>query len=201
MRAVTFNVTIPGYLVGKSLGQVTEAALFGGLSGLRLSEMEDPPLPADDWVRLDVLKAGICGSDIGNLTFKASPAMEPFGSFPAVLGHEVLARVTEVGSAVRRVEPGQRVAIDPVISCNVRGFRGDLHCPSCVSGFHATCERAVDEGKTVIGDRRIHRGLTLGYQTDLPGGWGERMVAHESCLLYTSPSPRAATLSRMPSSA
>ena len=40
MRAVTFNVTIPGYLVGKSLGQVTEAALFGGLSGLRLSEME-----------------------------------------------------------------------------------------------------------------------------------------------------------------
>jgi threonine dehydrogenase-like Zn-dependent dehydrogenase len=182
MRAVTFNVTIPGYLVGKSLGQVTEAALFGGLSGLRLSEMEDPPLPADDWVRLDVLKAGICGSDIGNLTFKASPAMEPFGSFPAVLGHEVLARVTEVGSAVRRVEPGQRVAIDPVISCNVRGFRGDLHCPSCVSGFHATCERAGNEGKTVIGDRRLQRGLTMGYQTDLPGGWGERMVAHESQL-------------------
>ncbi|SVB89632.1 uncharacterized protein METZ01_LOCUS242486, partial [marine metagenome] len=142
MRAVTFDITIPGYLVGKSLGQMTEAALFGGLSGLRFSEVEEPPLPADDWVRLDVLKAGICGSDIGNLTFKASPAMEPFGSFPAVLGHEVLARVTEVGSAVSRVEPGQRVAIDPVISCTVRGFGGDLRCPSCVSGFHATCERA-----------------------------------------------------------
>ena len=29
----------------------------------------------------------------------------------------------------------------------------------------------------------------------------ERVVNHESCLLYTSPSPRDATLSRMPSSA
>lgn len=182
MRAVTFNVTVPRYLVGKSLGQVTEAALFGGLSGLRFSEVEELPLPADDWVKLDVLKAGICGSDIGNLTFKASPAMEPFGSFPAVLGHEVLARVTEVGSAVRTVEPGQRVAIDPLISCTVRGFGGGLHCPSCVSGFHATCERAGEEGETVIGDHRLGRGLTMGYQTDLPGGWGERMVAHESQL-------------------
>ena len=182
MRAVTFNVTIPRYVVGKSLGRVTEAALFGGLSGLRFSEVEELPLPADDWVKLDVLKAGICGSDIGNLTFKASPAMEPFGSFPAVLGHEVLARVTEVGSAVSRVEPGQRVAIDPVISCTVRGFGGDLRCPSCVSGFHATCERAGEEGETVIKDHRLGRGLTMGYQTDLPGGWGERMVAHESQL-------------------
>ena len=182
MRAVTFNVTVPRYLVGKSLGQVTEAALFGGLSGLRFSEVEELPLPADDWVKLDVLKAGICGSDIGNLTFKASPAMEPFGSFPAVLGHEVLARVTEVGSAVRTVEPGQRVAIDPLISCTVRGFGGDLHCPSCVSGFHATCERAGEEGETVIGGHPLGRGLTMGYQTDLPGGWGERMVAHESQL-------------------
>lgn len=182
MRAVTFNVTVPRYVVGKSLGRVTEAALFGGLSGLHFSEVEELPLPADDWVKLDVLKAGICGSDIGNLTFKASPAMEPFGSFPAVLGHEVLARVTEVGSAVRTVEPGQRVAIDPLISCTVRGFGGDLHCPSCVSGFHATCERAGEEGETVIGDHRLGRGLTMGYQTDLPGGWGERMVAHESQL-------------------
>ncbi len=69
--------------------------VFGGLSGLRLGDVPEPPLPADDWVRLEVLKAGICGTDIGNLTFSASPAMEPFGSFPAVLGHEILARVME----------------------------------------------------------------------------------------------------------
>ena len=35
MKAVTFNVTIPSYVIGKSLGRVTESALFGGLSGVR----------------------------------------------------------------------------------------------------------------------------------------------------------------------
>ena len=109
MRAVTFNVTIPSYLVGKTLGRVTDAALYGGLSGVRFRDIAEPDLPGKDWVRLEILKAGICGSDIGNLTLTSSPAMEPFGSFPAVLGHEILARVAEVGPDVRRVEVGQRV--------------------------------------------------------------------------------------------
>ena len=125
MQAVSFNVTIPGYLLGKGLGKLTESAVFGGLSGLRYGNITEPSLPADDWVRLEILKAGICGSDVGTLTFKTSPAMEPFSSFPAVLGHEILARVIEVGGAVRSVEPGQRVAVSPVISCKMRGFRAE----------------------------------------------------------------------------
>ncbi|HKJ01105.1 MAG TPA: hypothetical protein VJ997_01585, partial [Longimicrobiales bacterium] len=67
MRAVSFNVTIPGYLLGKGLGGVTESVLFGGLSGLRLEDVSETPLPGADWVRLEVLKAGICGTDVGNL--------------------------------------------------------------------------------------------------------------------------------------
>ena len=115
MHAVTFEITIPSFLIGKSLGAVTESAIFGGLSRVRYRDVEEPLLPADDWVRLEVLEAGICGTDIGTLTFQSSPILEPFGSLPAVLGHEVLARVSEVGPAVRRVEPGQRVAVDPMI--------------------------------------------------------------------------------------
>ena len=141
MRAVTFDVSVPGYLLGKSLGGATDAVVFGGLSGLRLADVPEPLLPGPDWARLDVMLCGICGSYIGNLTFKSSPAMEPFGSFPAVLGHEVLGRVVEVGSAVRRVERGQRVAVDPVISCAVRGYPAHEACRSCASGNPATCER------------------------------------------------------------
>jgi len=181
MRAVSFNVTIPGYVMGKGLGRVTEAAIFGGLSGVRYGQVTEPGLPGRDWVRLEVLKSGICGSDIGTLTFKTSPAMEPFSSFPAVLGHEVLARVAEVGPDVRRVEVGQRVAVDPIISCRMRGFAQDP-CPSCSSGLHGTCERSGEEGEIFIGGERLRRGLTIGYQADLPGGWGERMIAHESQL-------------------
>src|SRR5687768_16893274 len=142
MRAVTFDVSVPKYLLGRTLGRVTESAVFGGLSGVRIGEVAEPLLPGTDWVRLEVLKAGICGSDIGNLTYKSSPAMEPFGSFPAVLGHEDLARVIEVGSAVRRVERGQRVAVDPVISCAVRGYPEREWCASCAIGRPGTCERA-----------------------------------------------------------
>lgn len=182
MRAVVFHVSIPGFLLGRSLGRLTDAALFGGLSGLRLREVPEPELPGRDWVRLEVLKAGICGSDLGNLSFESSPAMEPFGSFPAVLGHEVLARVIEAGPDVRRVEPGQRVAVDPVISCVVRGFGGGERCSSCVAGLYGTCEHAGEEGRVRVGGRTLRRGLTIGYQADLPGGWSERMVAHESQL-------------------
>ncbi|MGE0160878.1 MAG: zinc-binding dehydrogenase [Gemmatimonadales bacterium] len=182
MRAVTFDVSVPGYLMGKALGRVTDSVVFGGLSGLRMADVPDPLLPGPDWVRLEVLMSGICGSDIGNLTFKSSPAMEPFGSFPAVLGHEVLARVVEVGPAVTRVERGQRVAVDPVISCTVRGYGDREACRSCAAGNPGTCERAGESGRTVVAGRPLRRGLTIGYQADLPGGWGERMIAHESQL-------------------
>lgn len=182
MRAVTFDVTVPGFLLGKGLGPLTESAIFGRLSGVRLADMAEPPLPGDDWVRLEVLLAGICGTDIGNLTFAASPAMEPFGSFPAVLGHEILARVVEVGSAVRSVRTGQRVAVDPAVSCTMRGFPGEARCPSCAAGLHATCERAGEEGRLDVGGHPLHRGTTIGYHADLPGGWSEGMIAHESQL-------------------
>jgi len=182
MRAVSFNVTVPGYLLGKSVGRVTESALFGMLSGLSYGEVGEPGLPGHDWVRLEVLQAGICGSDIGNLTFESSPAMEPFGSFPAVLGHEILARVVEVGPSVQGVDVGQRVAVDPVISCTMRGFHGAGRCRSCASGLHGTCERSGEEGELFVAGRRLRRGLTIGYQADLPGGWGERMIAHQSQL-------------------
>lgn len=196
MRAVTFNVTIPSYLIGKSLGKITESAVFGGLSGVRYGDVAEPDLPGHDWVRLEVLKAGICGSDIGNLTLKSSPAMEPFGSFPAVLGHEILARVTAVGSAVRRVEVGQRVTVDPGVSCTVRGFASDDLCPSCSVGLGSTCTRAGDDGKTIISGQPIQRGVTVGYHASLPGGWSERMIAHESQLFAVddSMSDRTAVL-------
>ncbi len=181
MRAVTFDVSVPRYLLAKGLGGLTSSVTFGALSGVRLEDVPEPALPRDDWVGLEVILAGICGTDIGNLTFSASPVMEPFGSFPAVLGHEILARVAEVGSAVTRVKPGDRVVVDPMLSCQVRGYRNDP-CPSCVAGYPSTCERGGEEGPLQVGGKNLSPGLTIGYHRDLPGGWAERMVAHESQL-------------------
>ena len=182
MKAVTFGVSVPRFLLAKSLGRVSDAPFYGWVSGVGLQEVELPPLPGPEWVRLEVLKAGICGTDIGNLTYSASPAMEPFGSFPAVLGHEIVARVKEVGQAVRDLGPGDRVTVDPMISCRVRGYGAADACPSCLAGRHSTCENAGEEGPREVGGEPFAPGLTQGYHRSLPGGWGEEILAHRSQL-------------------
>lgn len=182
MRAVTFDVSVARFLLAKSLGRVSDSAFYGALSGVRLADVPLPTLPGDDWVRLRVLKAGICGSDIGNLTYSSSPAMEPFGSFPAVLGHEILARVEETGPSVTGLEPGQRVTVDPMIHCRVRGWDDAHTCPSCRAGLHSTCENAGEEGPLEVGGKPFAAGLTQGYHRTLVGGWGEEILAHTSQL-------------------
>ena len=187
MQALSFHVTTAGFLRARTLGRYWEAATFGPLSNLRLKEVPRPSLRGDEWVRLEVLASGICGTDLANLTYSASPAMEPFASFPAVLGHEVLARVVEVGAGVDRVEVGQRVVVDPMISCRVRGHPREARCLSCQEGRHGTCELAGEEGGPAHGADTLRRGLTIGYHADLPGGWGEEMVAHQSQLFPVDP--------------
>ncbi len=182
MRAVTFDVSIPRYLLARTLGRVSESAVYGALSGVKLVDLAPPSLPGPDWVRLETILAGICGTDIGNLTMTASPAMEPFGSFPAVLGHEILARVVETGPAVTRVRPGDRVAVDPFIHCRVRGWDEAHWCRSCAEGWNGTCERAGDEGPLKVDGQPFAPGTSQGYHRSLPGGWAQETIAHESQL-------------------
>jgi L-iditol 2-dehydrogenase len=182
MRGVVFDVSVPRYLLAKSAGRVSDAFLFGGASGVSMRTLEEPPLPGPRWVRLETVLAGICGSDIANLGYEASPAMEPFGSFPAVIGHEILARVVETGAEVRGLERGQRVTVDPMLSCLVRGRARVEWCASCAAGHASTCENAGEAGPLRVGGEPLARGLTIGYHRSLPGGWGERLIAHESQL-------------------
>lgn len=200
MKAVEFNVTIPGYVLARSLGSLTDAFIYGRPSRLGLVDRSAPALPGDDWVRIEVILCGICGSDLGNISYRSSPAMEPFGSFPAVLGHEILGRVVEAGPGVTHVKAGDRVVVDPMLHCEARGWGADAWCPSCVGGTHATCEQAGEqgpagvwageqapganrsaaagEGSGGLWDDGLSPGSTIGYHKDLPGGWGEQMIAH-----------------------
>jgi L-iditol 2-dehydrogenase len=187
MKGVTFDVSVPRFILAKTVGRVSDAAFYGGISGVKLAELPEPSLPGSGWVKIDVKMAGICGTDIGNLRYSASPAMEPFGSFPAVLGHEILGVVREVGSGVTRVAPGQRVAVDPMISCTTRGYGVGEGCSSCESGLHSTCERAGDEGPLQLDGAGFRPGLTIGYHGNLPGGWGETVVAHQSQVFPVDP--------------
>lgn len=179
MKAVQFNVSVPGYLMARSLGRITDAAVYGSLSGVRLIDTDAPALPGGRWARVQVILAGICGSDLGNVSFESSPALEPFGSFPAVLGHEILGRVVDVGPDADPSLLGKRVVVDPMLHCEVRGWAPDAWCRSCRAGLHGTCEMAGEEGELEIDGSPLKPGVTVGYHGDLPGGWGEEMVAHE----------------------
>jgi threonine dehydrogenase-like Zn-dependent dehydrogenase len=114
--------------------------------------------------------AGICGTDLGLLTGHASPILSPFSSFPAVLGHEVVAVVEEAGRE-SGVVAGQRVVVDPVISCFVRDLEP---CEQCRDGHPSLCERAADGP--------LAPGLLIGFCRDLPGAWSDAMLAHSSQL-------------------
>ena len=182
MKAISFDLSLTKYLLGKSLGGIAPSSTFGALGGLRLLEVPEPVLPGPRWVRLEVVAAGICGTDLSTLSFAGSPLLEPFASFPAVLGHEVLAKVLEVGPDVTRVEVGQRVAVQPILSCNTRGIDPRAQCPSCRRGLPATCTQAGESGPLLIDGRPLAKGISLGFHRDLPGGWGEFLVAHEEQL-------------------
>jgi threonine dehydrogenase-like Zn-dependent dehydrogenase len=142
----------------------------GWMPWLELHRYRAPELRGPAWARLRPTLAGICGTDLALLTGHASPILSPFSSFPAVLGHEVVAVVEEAGKA-SGVEPGQRVVVDPVISCFVRDLEP---CRQCREGHPSLCERAAEGA--------ISPGLLIGYCRDLPGGWSGAMLAHSSQL-------------------
>lgn len=166
MQAVVFNVSVPRYALAKGLGRFSHEFYVGKLSGLSLEDVPRPNLPGPEWARLRTVAAGVCGSDIGAIYLKSSPALQPFNSFPCVLGHEILAKVEEAprGSSL---QAGARVAVDTTLGCRVRGV-GAL-CKGCQEGSPYACER-VAEGC-------FAPGMTIGYHKDLPGGFCSELVA------------------------
>ncbi len=186
VRGLQFAATVPHFLLTRGVTSIAPRPLHGlathgPLSGLSCVTRSQTPLPGPDWARLKVVACGICGTDTSNLAFIAGPALEPFGSFPAVLGHEIFGVVVEAGSD-SGVTAGQRVAVDPVIGCEVRGYTRDQWCECCTSGWPALCQRSGDAGKLIVDGEPLAPGKVLGYHRQLPGGWGSEVVVHRSGL-------------------
>jgi L-gulonate 5-dehydrogenase len=70
------------------------------------------PQVAPGEVKVEVAYAGICGSDMHIIH-----GQNAFVRFPRVTGHEFSGVVREVGQSVEHLKVGDRVCIDPVISC------------------------------------------------------------------------------------
>jgi len=94
--------------------------------------IEDRPLPtpAAGEVRVKVKLAGICGSD--SHIYRGH---NPFAKYPRVIGHEFFGVIDAVGDGVDTARLGQRVSVDPVISCG--------HCYQCSVGKPNVCASLV----------------------------------------------------------
>jgi threonine dehydrogenase-like Zn-dependent dehydrogenase len=161
--------SVPKYLAVRAIGQRLPGMIAGPIASLRLVTREDPELPADGWARLSPRLSGICGSDLTTISGQSSFYFTALVSMPFVPGHEVVADLLD---DVDGLSVGQRVIIDPVLSCAARGV--EPMCEPCAAGMHGLCERVTGG--------HVSAGLQTGYCADTGGGWGARMVAHREQL-------------------
>jgi threonine dehydrogenase-like Zn-dependent dehydrogenase len=144
---------------------------------MAMKELEQPRPQRDGWVMAKTRLTGICGSDAKQVfgdfgdIFTDSPLNGLF-SMPTVLGHEVVSEVAELGPGVTRLNVGQRVVLNPWLSCVPRGI--DPICGACLDGDYSLCWHFT-QGPLAAG---IHTGTSK----DAPGGFAEYLPAHESML-------------------
>lgn len=170
MKALSYKFSIPGYLAARAADRLPVKVLESGrIPGLSEIEVGSKPLPGPEWLRIRPKLTGICGSDISTLTNRSSPALMPFVSFPMVPGHEVVAEVIEAGAGVTGAKPGDRIVVNPVISCHMRGLEP---CRSCANDEPGLCLNSA-EGN-------LAPGMLTGFCKDLNGGWSEEMIIHQS---------------------
>jgi threonine dehydrogenase-like Zn-dependent dehydrogenase len=153
----------------------------------RLTEIDDATVLGDGWVVTRPRLVGICGSeskavflDYASFTspdragkeFGTENPMKNFISMPHVMGHEVVADVVEVGPGVTALAVGDRVALNPWLTCVPRGVTP--LCPACVAGDLSQCHSFAKGA--------FAPGIHIGMCSEVTGGFADLMPAHESML-------------------
>ncbi|WNS41912.1 NAD(P)-dependent alcohol dehydrogenase [Paenibacillus sp. MMS20-IR301] len=91
------------------------------------------PVPEDDEALVKVYCIGICGSDVHY--YEHGRIGRYVVEKPIILGHELAGQVVSVGAAVTNVAAGDRVAVEPGVTCG--------RCEHCKSGRYNLCPDVV----------------------------------------------------------
>jgi len=143
-----------------------------------LHQVDDARLVRPDWVITRPLLSGVCGSEtklvLGDFdTGDIDNPMAAFSSIPHIPGHEVVAEVVALGPEATGLEVGQRVLLNPWLTCSPRGV--DPPCAACQRGDLNLCWSFTAGA--------LGPGVHVGVATDAPGGWADLMAAHDSMLI------------------
>ncbi len=98
---------------------------------ITIREVAKPEIISDTDVLLKIVAVGICGSDIHY--FLNGRIGDQVIDYPFTPGHECAAIVEKTGPKVTRLKPGDRVAVDPAVSCE--------RCDQCLRDRPHTCRK------------------------------------------------------------
>ena len=165
MKALVFRHNLARETASAVGGRVDQRAYVSRFAPVRIEDIEELPLPAKDWVRVQTTFSGLCGSDVKQIILNGSRdnPLTALVSFPHVLGHEVVGR---------RADTGERVVLNPWLSCIPRGI--DPPCPACQAGRYPWC-RNFRSGNLPVS-------INLGNCAAAAGAHAERFAAHPSQL-------------------
>ena len=107
--------------------------------GLSLRDIGVPQIERPDDVQFQVAYCAICVGEMKVYDWHEWAANDPTLQLPTVLGHEVSAVVTAVGSEVTLFQPGDHIVVDPLIHCG--------HCYMCRKGHTNMCLNREIYGK------------------------------------------------------
>lgn len=104
--------------------------------GLEIVDIPEPQVGPND-VKVRVMRAGICGTDLHILEWDAS-AQDMCDSVPFTPGHEFYGEVTEIGDDVVDVRVGDRISSEGHVVCDI--------CRNCRAGRRHMCIRTRSIG-------------------------------------------------------
>lgn len=117
------------------------------------------PRPCAGEALLRIIRVGVCGTDL-----HAFRGRQPFFEYPRVPGHELGAEIVEVGQNDRGLKAGDRVAVEPYLSCGkcrvCRAGRYNCCLSLRVIGVH--CDGGLREWLTMPVEK-LHRSNTLSF--------------------------------------
>jgi L-iditol 2-dehydrogenase len=108
-----------------------KSMVLTGIRQMQMIEVPEPQIERDNEVVLRLEAVGVCGSDVHY--YETGRIGSQVVQYPFRVGHECAAVVESVGSAVSNLRPGDRVAVDPAMSC--------WQCDQCRSGRPHTCRK------------------------------------------------------------
>ncbi len=120
--------------------------------------------PNENDVQIEILFCGICHSDLHSVRNEWSEFMPTV--YPIVPGHEIVGRVSKVGSAVSKFKPGDLAAVGCMVD-------SDGTCPECKAGFEQFCPNMI---LTFNSPDKHLGGVTY-------GGYSESIVADQRFVL------------------